>query len=205
MCFLHSDSPAGVDPPAGRFGPGRGVRILGNSFVAQVWRHNARAWAEQPRPFFCTPRRSTLWTGIKSERHGWLCPRTARMACAPAAGRQKFRRLGRSGPALLKRSPIPPPPSPFLSAVRGGGAHAPGAGVGGQRSHGWRSAADFRVSERPWRAAANVRRWGMGSPDLCDVQALPTSAKTAKVELISFRNCSRERLHEALRHRGKYR
>ena len=56
------------------------------------------------------------------------------------------------------------PPSPSLIDVRGGGARAPGAGVGGQRSQGWRSAADFRVSERPWRAAANVRRWGMGSP-----------------------------------------
>jgi hypothetical protein len=28
----------------------------------------------------------------------------------------------------------------------------------------------LRVSERPWRAAANVRRWGVGTPDLCDVQ-----------------------------------
>ena len=54
--------------------------------------------------------------------------------------------------------------SAFLIDVRGGAARAPGAGVGGQRSHGRRSAADFRVSERPWRAAANVRRWGMGSP-----------------------------------------
>ena len=86
------------------------------------------------------------------------------LRCASAAGRQKFRHLGRSGPAFLKRSPIPPPPSPFLIDVRGGAARAPGAGVGGQRSHGRRSAADFRVSERPWRAAANVRRWGMGSP-----------------------------------------
>jgi hypothetical protein len=33
---------------------------------------------------------------------------------ASAAGRQKFRRLGRSGPALLKRSPIPPPLSTIL-------------------------------------------------------------------------------------------
>ena len=41
------------------------------------------------------------------------------------------------------------PSPPFLIDVRGGAARAPGAGVGGQRSHGWRSAADFRVSGRP--------------------------------------------------------
>ena len=52
-------------------------------------------------------------------------PGAAKTSVAPpAAGRQKSRRLGRSGPALLERSPTPPPPSPFLHHflidVRGG-------------------------------------------------------------------------------------
>jgi len=83
---------------------------------------------------------------------------------ASAAVRHWFRHSGCIGSVRTKSSPVSPPPSPFLIDVRGGAARAPGAGVGGQRSHGRRSAADFRVSERPWRAAANVRRWGMGSP-----------------------------------------
>ena len=49
--------------------------------------------------------------------------------------------------------------------VTGGVAHALGAGVGGQRSQGWQSAdASERAEART--AAANVRRWGVGNPDL---------------------------------------
>jgi hypothetical protein len=43
-------------------------------------------------------------------------------------------------------------------------AHAPGDGVADERSHGWRS----EVSIEPvkaWKAAASVRRRGMGSPE----------------------------------------
>jgi len=72
-----------------------------------------------------------------------------RLPSAPGCGTALVSSLSRSRSVFLERSPTPPPPSPFLSADRGGGAHAPGAGVGGQRSHGWRSAAVFRVSERP--------------------------------------------------------
>ena len=107
------------------------------------------------------------------------------LRCAPAAGRQKFRHLGRSGPAFLKRSPIPPPPSPFLHHpssitlppspflidVRGGAARAPGAGVGGQRSHGWRSAANFERAKGPeGRSERPVMGHGQ-SRTLSDMQA----------------------------------
>ena len=47
-----------------------------------------------------------------------------RLPSAPGCGTAKV-----SSHALLKRSPTPPPPSPFLSAVRGGGAHAPSPDV----------------------------------------------------------------------------
>jgi len=45
-----------------------------------------------------------------------------------------------------------------------GAAGAPRAGVADQRSHGWRSAGSIERAQAR-RAAANVRRWGIGSPE----------------------------------------
>jgi hypothetical protein len=52
----------------------------------------------------------------------------------------------------------------FFADASGGVARAPRAGLGGKRSHGWRSAAGVQRAEARM-AAANVRRWGMGNPD----------------------------------------
>jgi len=52
----------------------------------------------------------------------------------------------------------------FFTDASGGVARAPRAGLGGKRSHGWRSAAGVQRAEARM-AAANVRRWGMGNPD----------------------------------------
>jgi hypothetical protein len=56
------------------------------------------------------------------------------------------------------------PPHYFLTDASGGVARAPRAGLGGKRSHGWRSAAGVQRAEARM-AAASVRRWGMGNPD----------------------------------------
>jgi len=41
-----------------------------------------------------------------------MCHAREQLTCAAAAGRQKFRRSGRGGPPLLKRSPPPSPTTP---------------------------------------------------------------------------------------------
>ena len=93
----------------------------------------------------------------------------------PAAGRQKSRRLGRSGPAFLERSPTPPPPSPFL--------HHPSSIMLSDRCSGrgcpcprsrrrrpaepWMAKRSRLSSERKARrAAANGRRRAWAVPDL---------------------------------------
>ncbi len=103
----------------------------------------------------------------------------ARRGGEPARGRQVSSRGPRR--RLVERSQTPSLPFPVClcrrssdprwahgsaSAVcEGWVAHAPGTGVGGQRSHGWQSAdASERAEAR--MAVANVRQWGVGNPDL---------------------------------------
>ena len=73
------------------------------------------------------------------------------VACAPRAFADPFASVAHPSP-------------PF--GVRGGVARASGAGVGGQRSHGWRSAADFRVSERPGGPQRTSGDGAWAAPDL---------------------------------------
>ncbi len=93
------------------------------------------------------------------------------------------RQVSSRGPRrmLIERSPTPSLPLPVCLCRRSSdprwahgsafavceewAAHAPRAGVGDQRSHGWHSAdASERAEAR--MAVANVRQWGVGNPDL---------------------------------------
>gem|GEM_PF-4956807 len=74
---------------------------------------------------------------------------------------------------------------PRTVLVTGGVAHAPGAGVGGQRSHGWQSADDSERTEAR-TASANVRRWGVGNPDLLKTHLLLPQEKLPKPNSIAL-------------------
>ena len=73
-----------------------------------------------------------------------------------------------------------------FAVCEGWAAHAPRTGVGGQRSHGWQSAdASERAEAR--MAAANVRQWGVGNPDLPRRAPSAATGKTSKAELNRIR------------------
>ena len=94
---------------------------------------------------------------------------------------------------LCRRSSDPRWAHGSASAVcKGWVAHAPEAGVGGQRSHGWQSAdASERAEAR--MAVANVRQWGVGNPDLPRRAPSAATGKTSKAEL--------NRMHAAVENR----
>ncbi len=120
------------------------------------------------------------------------------------------RQVSSRGPRrmLIERSPTPSLPLPVCLCRRSSdprwahgsafavceewAAHAPRAGVGDQRSHGWHSAdASERAEAR--MAVANVRQWGVGNPDLPRRAPSAATGKTSEAELNRIRAAAENR------------